>query len=654
MSIADTIAWKWLAAILQRRGLTAPNKDALYLYDLSDEELDSLKRALIAAFRAQIDAESRVLGAALCFWVSHWFQQSYRGGQYGWKSALDEIGAALDQGPRTRLVEGGLSYLQRPIRRINGEHQYLATVIMEGGFPAHMIAGESHWLYRYIEAAVLATGQGQITLPAAIGHAEFYQNMVPPTLRATHFIQLVANLAFQIAHLRRLLSTAGIGAGAVEWLDRTDAEWRRRLPIRTSDAAARRLVEGLVHAAAREAVMPVECRRLLLRDGAGSWTFGIRLQVEGNLGDNELPPQVREALRSYNRARLLAAGEFARRGPGAVGVASRSNIDDRPAWEIRSLFGTRALELRSFPRGADVSLYFAAGAEILPEFVPSGGSRITSDLLVFGAESKDQDSALMLLGTGSVRDTREALFVAAASGSRVDPAVDAEVTELGSVDGLRLISLRGAAVIEIGGDRYRIQSQAESSEGVRLEVIGEKLSGLDSHVAVLRGVPDFIVHRGPLRSRGDGASLRVRSAGDRLGWSAYVASNLPFGPLDIGVFDREICLDRLKLVRLPQEAAVTLTIPRPGECRIEIANFGGASFELLGGHVDASLTGSSGGAIIDVRGDGARAHRLKVRARWKLSEAILEIPVCQSASKIAPGSASKIDPGVGWWRGVSP
>ena len=27
---------------------------------------------------------------------------------------------------------------------------------------------------------------------------------------------------------------------------------------------------------------------------------------------------------------------------------------------------------------------------------------------------------------------------------------------------------------------------------------------------------------------------------------------------------------------------------------------------------------------------------------------------CQSASKIAPGSASKIDPGVGWWRGVSP
>ena len=28
--------------------------------------------------------------------------------------------------------------------------------------------------------------------------------------------------------------------------------------------------------------------------------------------------------------------------------------------------------------------------------------------------------------------------------------------------------------------------------------------------------------------------------------------------------------------------------------------------------------------------------------------------LCQSASKIAPGSASKIDPGVGWWRGVSP
>jgi len=41
-------------------------------------------------------------------------------------------------------------------------------------------------------------------------------------------------------------------------------------------------------------------------------------------------------------------------------------------------------------------------------------------------------------------------------------------------------------------------------------------------------------------------------------------------------------------------------------------------------------------------------------ATWLVTEIDPEEPNCQSASKIAPGSASKIDPGVGWWRGVSP
>ena len=50
---------------------------------------------------------------------------------------------------------------------------------------------------------------------------------------------------------------------------------------------------------------------------------------------------------------------------------------------------------------------------------------------------------------------------------------------------------------------------------------------------------------------------------------------------------------------------------------------------------------------------GALQAEIERTLNSKRSETVLLIG-CQSASKIAPGSASKIDPGVGWWRGVSP
>ena len=55
---------------------------------------------------------------------------------------------------------------------------------------------------------------------------------------------------------------------------------------------------------------------------------------------------------------------------------------------------------------------------------------------------------------------------------------------------------------------------------------------------------------------------------------------------------------------------------------------------------------------------GAHAVLLLDQAGWHLSSelntpaniTIVPLPACQSASKVDPASASKIDPGVGWVR----
>lgn len=627
MSNADSISWRWLATAVRGRGLQAPDGRPIYQYNLSDAEIVDLKDVLTSAFRTHFDANSGALGAALCFWVAHWYQRLYRGGQHGWKTPLDEVGAVLEHSQIRNLIAGGLSYLQRPIRRINGEHQYLGTVMMEGGFPSRMFTAEAHWLNRYMEAVVLATSQAEPSLDAACGHAEFYQYVVPPTFRAVHFVELVADLSYQIAKLRRRLVEAGITAGAIEWLDKTDPEWRGRLPIKSDEEAEKRLLEGLVQARTRDASMPVGCRRILLRDASGEWRFGVRLQIDGDLRDRDLPPQTKEMLRSYNRARLIASGELARLGYVGIGVASRSgNIDD-PDWEIRSLFKSGFIDVRAFPRTQDVVLHIAAGPEILPEFVPSGGARLTSDILVFGAETRSEDAKLVMIGSGSVRDTRPRLFVAMPPESKIDAESGSEVAEAGLVDGLRLISIVGSVVIDVDGDKYRVRSGAETAETASLEAIGETLPNAEASEAIFRGTPSFFVHRGPNRFSGDGSSLRVRVAGAKGSWSPFRPGSALVGAFEIGLFDKDVCLDRMRLVSLPAQAAVASTVPRADVCKMRLSGFGEVSFELLGAPTNARLTRTQESSTIEIENILGNSHRLKVRVRWSNSETVLEFPI---------------------------
>jgi hypothetical protein len=49
---------------------------------------------------------------------------------------MDPLGAPNDPASRELLVTNGLTYLKRPIRKINGAREFLATLVVEGGFPS--------------------------------------------------------------------------------------------------------------------------------------------------------------------------------------------------------------------------------------------------------------------------------------------------------------------------------------------------------------------------------------------------------------------------------------------------------------------------------------------------------------------------------------
>lgn len=563
MSASEFQAWRWLEPMLKARGLATPDERALYEYKLTEPEIAQLKSVLLACFKGSLPQTPRLVGAAFCLWTAYWFQREFEGGQWSWAEPLDAISAPNDPNSRALLVTEGMDFLRREIRKINGHREFLITLVIEGGFPSRLISSEGGWLTRYVEAVTLAAAHGDNSLSAVLDHAEHYQFIIPASFRAESFLHLAAELAHHVADLRRRLANNGISEGAVEWLDHEDPHWRDRLPVATDDGAARRLVEGLVRASPHRAVMPVSCRRILKRSG-DRWSFAIRMDIEGRIDDEDLPGEVRARLQSVNRARILPAGMLERKGLPAIGVANRTESEDWRGWAVESLLRRGPVVVDEFPLEADARLVFSIGAGSGLEFVPTGGARVTSDVLVFKEETAANDddlpASLLLVGTGSIKERDARLYVLVPSDADVSAQPGGEVGAITSFAERILLRIQGAASIKIDGDRYVVRAGADRSDFTVIEAIGHSPDWVGANYPVYLGCPGFLLHHGNIKRKGDKNSLRMRVAGRKEGWTPFDPKSLHFGVVEIAALDKEAILDRLMLVHLPNTARIRVSV----------------------------------------------------------------------------------------------
>ena len=615
-----------LRAILSAHGCAFPDGRALFKYDLSADEIVTLRGALIEAFRGHLPETPTLTGAAFCLWAAHWFRHEFTGGQWSWTGVAASVGAPNDPTSRERLVTAGLGYLKRMVRRTNGAREFLATIVLEGGFPSRLIEEDGGWLSRYIEAVTLAASQGENTLDTALDHATFYQSMIPQTFRAPSLCHLAADLAYNVAILRRKLSDNGITEGAIEWLDGVEPGWRERLPMAARDEAARKLVEVLVRARAKAAAMPVACRRLLKANGDGTWSPALSLQIEGRIEEDELPSRVKNALASATRARILPTGVLEAKGLPALGVANRAESSDWKGWEVESFFGSKPKVVADFPLDADVRLMFSIGGGPVIEFVPSGGCRITSEILVFrddnpvdGAEA----TRLALIATGSIKDRDKILYVAVPRSAALTGTSDGNIVDIGAAGNLVIFKVLGAVDVEVDGDHFHVQSNADRAASARIDAIGEMLSGASSNYPIYCGCPKFLIHNGVLKSHGDRKSLQMRSARRGESWKPFLHEALPLGVVEVAALDGGAILDRLTFVHVPRNAKVAVSVPSPGNCRIDVTGLSTTSLQQVGANAVSSAV--SDGFAFRMQTVAARPEDINLRARWGSTETILTI-----------------------------
>lgn len=437
-------------------GLPQPDGRPLYGYRLSSAAFPKLQAHLETKARPGRIATGGDK-ALFVLWAAEWFRRSYKGGVSRWDDVGEAIGLRLGQAEWRALADDGLRMWRVAPMRLGGVTYRLRNLARQGGFPVAAVEdGANAWATAYLGRLVgILLHERAWTAERAYRHAEALGTTLPSTWQSPDFYTLAADLAGAVATLRRRAEEGGaLGALAPsDWLDANEPDWRDRLPLVIDSAAGRRLVDGLMHAAAtRGGTATVRLVRLMMRTG-NEWQPRLRLDLEGAV---PLPGRHAE---EWSRLRLYAAGELSRYLPGELAVLEP---DGNGGWlSAPARPGAAACEV---PLDVPLTFEVRGDRQRVDDLSRMPGSAaVAGPFLVCHAdaeEAEDAPSALVVAGASAGKYRANPLFLFTPSGWVVAGSVDGAVQRLPASGAWQLwrVSEGGAVLASPQGDRYAVLS----------------------------------------------------------------------------------------------------------------------------------------------------------------------------------------------------
>jgi hypothetical protein len=541
--------------ILSRNNLATPDKDRpLFKYAIDDDEFETLKAYLNHVGRYGYSLVGGEVSALFVLWCAHWFQRKYRGGHRRWRDIAEALEVDFQDNDARRLAQEGLKTWQRPVRG-DSTRQWLMTLAVEGGFPARILEESDRWLAPYL-SRVVGTLLASETVDAGTAFAAAEKEVIytATAYRQDIFYALAADLAAAIVHFRQKAEIdKPRGVSASEWLDATQPDWRKSLPITTSVDSAARLVDGLMQADASKLLgdKTVGCDRLL-RKRDGIWRPAIQLSSDGIAKAGLL----KELSGRTQRIRAFPTAVFAKYSSGEIAIFEPPGTNDE-GWRVRPSRGDSIVQ--GVPFTVPISIQFRCdGSPIGQSTIWPHGVAIRSEIGVFASDlvSSGAGSTLKLIGTGSGVFKPTIVFVAIPHAWTIEAdGAEDQVDALDdlSEDGRRLWRIKGTAILRSSeNDRYRIVSDGASSSPDELTLDGAAPLGVDSEeseVELFAGAPTVRLcddgrHREPHSSE-----IRWRPDGERF-WRPFP---LAHGRVEIAWIDpkTDFIRDRRRLFILP-------------------------------------------------------------------------------------------------------
>lgn len=442
-----------LATAVSQFGIPHPDERWLYQYAISDEKFEKLQQVVTkAAEREELHCSWNP--AYFVLWAAEWFRRYHPGGVRKWADLEAALGTCLPQSDWRNLTERGLACWGREVIKGSSFRYFLSTLAREGGFPAAALAhGNESWASSVLAAMVSAMlAEDFVSDQRALEIAQAQRGRIPAIFSDEDFIQLCADLALQIARLRKRADAKAAVAGipVAAWLDAHESGWREALPISRNERSG--LIDELLAVKAHR--LPkgyLEATRYLVRSEE-SWVEAVQLELDGELSDaiDGLIP------RGSGRLWAYASGELSRYIPGDVAHLDPS-VGEK-AW-LQASGRTNALHQVPFTCPIELDLRSSDRSEL--RLAIPGGAAVRSRMLVFTIDRQRDGKPIELLfrGHGSGRFRQESVVVAVPTDWAVTATSDGEtIAELGKGPGVSVLweISGGALVTNPRGDVYRV------------------------------------------------------------------------------------------------------------------------------------------------------------------------------------------------------
>jgi hypothetical protein len=226
---------QWLTQFLSTRDCDSVTGDALFTYQMKQEEYQALKN-IVLHFHPKTNINSlKHKDWAACFVLccSEWYRRECNSLKWEWYPAWESLGFELNASQRSDIIPLGLSnYWKRPIRSYESERRnFLGSVFIEGGLPFQLISTKDNKfgdLIRKILRNYYKVDLIGIKLNDLIrGYLEY----LPSVFIEDESIELIARVVRNLMALADKVDTSNLNDLPSEQLDQLLPNWRSQFPI---------------------------------------------------------------------------------------------------------------------------------------------------------------------------------------------------------------------------------------------------------------------------------------------------------------------------------------------------------------------------------------------------------------------------------------
>ncbi len=616
----------WLrSTVINACGVDFSDGRPLYAYQCSDALFNTMAKTLARA-RQQLGARSYLDDSwdpMLCLYSAEWWRRNYESGPWSW----DGIYQSLDWGKseaseRTKSIQNGLKWWKRTVQQKSGRNLYLVTIACEGGLPLRMLQRENQYLGKFFRETLR---EQQLTRESGVTTrqlAEDLGHILPESLRHDTVFELAGLLIDEVVRCRQLLG------GATEYpltqLDKLDADWRSRFPLRLDDDIARTLLSGLLteRVSSAMAVSADICHvaRSLRRSSSELWVpeLGITLPatvpdvtIRGKIGcDTGSPLPGRLELKV-----LVGDHEY---------HLALLSVSDKGIWRTQQP-GAKQFGVVGLAALHDIELVLLAGPNEYARWTPDGGVALSEELpwlFLSPTGSVDEQSRVVEWageGAASVRESSVLIVLPAATEVPVALTGAGRLPPSESDSGRQVLIASSTVSIQLaGGEHCLVELGASDNDLPVYRIVGLRDYWNLSRKPIYRGIPrvQFLTEDG--HEAVPGSQLRWRSAGRHRDPWISVSKLAPLGDVKLRhVSDKGIRFEA-RVIVLPSATSVDLRTKtgQPGE--ILLSGLGAVTCAVdSGADSEVQIYTENNSVKLIVGSDSLEQAALPVQLSWR-------------------------------------